>query len=353
MSLVSFPSIGQLRQVLKDISYHYKHDLKPTVTFKGTVKLHGSNGGICYKDGQIWAQSRNMVLSGNCDNAGFYKFMFGDDTCARPDVSQYLKNVSERVGNQPICVFGEWCGKGIQRGVAIAEVSRRFVVFGAVLIPQDSVDKDTETAGTNLLQWSDSWINLETIADIPLPEGFHDINTFQTYEMLLDLNDIQSSIADLNRITSEVELECPVSASFGVKGVGEGVVWTADIPTPGGVRSRRYIFKVKGEKHRDTNAADGVSIKPMTLPNIAEFVSYAVTENRLKQGFSTLFTLVDKTPSMSDIGLMIKWVLTDVAKEETDTLTSNALTMKDVTKPVTDKVRTWFMKELMTTSDPV
>ena len=69
-----FPSIEQFRTVIK-----YVNKYLPGVTtlkYKGTVKLHGTNAAIgVLKDGTVYFQSRNSIITPENDNAGFATFM--------------------------------------------------------------------------------------------------------------------------------------------------------------------------------------------------------------------------------------------------------------------------------------
>jgi hypothetical protein len=76
--MVKFPSIEQFRTVVSNINRDFNfvgldengdaiYDpslKKPTLTFKGTVKLHGTNAGVSYNevDG-LWAQSRENIIT--------------------------------------------------------------------------------------------------------------------------------------------------------------------------------------------------------------------------------------------------------------------------------------------------
>ncbi len=89
-----FPSIEQFRSVVKQVKdtssyvgqdeegkpiFDYTRKL-PTITFTGTVKLHGTNAGIVkYSDGRLEFQSRERVLTLDYDNAGFMQQMMSAD----------------------------------------------------------------------------------------------------------------------------------------------------------------------------------------------------------------------------------------------------------------------------------
>ena len=72
--------------------------------------------------------------------------------------------------------------------------------------------------------------------------------------------------------------------------------------------------------------------------NIKEFVEYAVTSNRFDQAVNEVFTMPDIEISKKKLGDLIKWTLSDIVKEELDTLASNNLEPKDIGKAVGAKV---------------
>ena len=124
----TFTEIGQFRNVVREVRSHcdyqgrdvngdaiYQHSAPyPTLTFRGTVKLHGTNSAIVlYKqsdfvDGDQYHfefQSRENVLSldGNepLDNAGFMRTM----------ETKAYRNLFEDINfNQSCAIYGEWCG---------------------------------------------------------------------------------------------------------------------------------------------------------------------------------------------------------------------------------------------------
>ena len=88
--MVKFPSIEQFRTVVSNVNRHFNfvgldengdaiYDPtlpKPVITFKGTVKLHGTNAGVSFNNiGRLWAQSRENIITVEKDNAGFAFFV--------------------------------------------------------------------------------------------------------------------------------------------------------------------------------------------------------------------------------------------------------------------------------------
>ena len=79
---ISFPSIEQFRNVVKQVRDRAKFYQVPvpTITFTGTVKLHGTNAAVCQyvdpkSDVPTWVQSRSNVITPENDNAGFASFV--------------------------------------------------------------------------------------------------------------------------------------------------------------------------------------------------------------------------------------------------------------------------------------
>jgi hypothetical protein len=322
---VAFPKIGQFRQVVKsvrDTSAYQGCDeagepimdyskKQPTVTFTGTVKLHGTNAGICYNPvtDELYAQSRARVLSIESDNAGF---AFWVD--ANQEALRQMFDVYQTRTNDLITIFGEWCGGNIQGNVAITGLPKMFVIFAVKV--------------------GDNWTN-------NLEAGFsHNINLpvylitkFPTYTMDIDFNNPDMSVPKLQELTLAVEAECPVGKALGNIGIGEGIVWR---------NANNNMFKVKGEKHTSSKVKKLASVDIEKLTSINEFVEYAVTESRLEQGIDVVFTQQSLEVDIKMLGDFLKWLMRDIISEETDTLAGNGLEPKDVGKGVSTKGREWF-----------
>lgn len=86
-----------------------------------TEKIDGTNAGIhVTEDGDVWAQSRNRMLSyaAGVDNYGFAKWVYDNGTLLAETLG---------VGTH----FGEWWGNGIQRGYNCEPGERYFSLFNA------------------------------------------------------------------------------------------------------------------------------------------------------------------------------------------------------------------------------
>ena len=341
--MIKFPSIDQFRTVVSNINRQYNfvgldengeaiYDPslpKPTLKFKGTVKLHGTNAGVSYnEESGMWAQSRENIITPEHDNAGFAFFAHSHETeflrlfidvANKEDIDMHKNTIS---------IYGEWVGKGIQKGVGISNIEKSFFIFGVKITPHTETE---EERGANPSYWVESSYLRNTDVRI------YNIEDFQTYEIEIDFNMPQLVQNKLSDLTIAVEEQCPVAKHFGLEGIGEGIVWSIDF---NGVVHR---FKVKGEKHSSSKVKTLAAVDVEKLNSINEFVQYVVTESRFNQAVENTFPN-NEPIDIKKMGDLIRWVVNDVIKEEMDTLVKNGLEPKDVNKYVSSKVREMFFK---------
>lgn len=276
----------------------------PKVPIYGAVKLHGTNAQIVYENGELYSLSRSRVLSVGNDNAGFAAF-----------VDKNHDFILEHYGNTDFILSGEWAGKGIQSKVAISELEKDFYVFDMKV------------------KVGDEWVKLNTV-QLHCLIGFKTVYKPTTYLLEVDLNHPQDIIPELVRLTDEVEKRCPIAAALGVDGIGEGIVWS-DF-------ERKTKFKVKGEKHAGKSKVKTLpTVDPVKLQSIKDFVDYVLTTSRLQQGLEHVEEL-----DIKHTGTYVKWVSSDVLKEESDTLLASGLGMKDVGRLLSDTARKFYFKEI-------
>lgn len=309
-----YQSIEQFRNVIRKV--RERHDFKgkdelgnsiyehtseyPTLKFIGTVKLHGTNGGVVlYRDGTIKYQSRERELTLQSDNAGFMTYMSGVG----------LSSLFEGIDfNDYIAIYGEWCGGNIQKGVALTDLSKRFVIFDVV------VDGEyLNYFGRDIKE-----------------SNVYCIDNFEAYEIDIDFNNPELAQNKLIEWTLKVEEECPVGKYFGVSGVGEGIVFSLK-------EDRSIKFKSKGEKHSSSKVKVLNSVDVEVLKRNQDFIEYTCTENRLKQGLENIPSLDVKYTSD-----FIRWVANDILKEESDTLVKNNIEWKSVSGGIAKKCSLFF-----------
>lgn len=343
---IKFPSIGQFRDAIKQVqsACAYHNVALPTVAFRGTMKLHGTNAAVVIaKDGTWHCQSRERIITPESDNAGFAAWCYGNKDYWDA-LAQGLKDVifSE---NETMQIYGEWCGGNIQKGVGLSGLPKMFVIF-AIRFSADAESQDWE----NLHGWDDIFDSIPH-----KPENLYFSNQFPEYKVTIDFNSPTLIQNKLVEIAEAVEKDCPVARHFLPDStdelIGEGVVWTVDFQgdfelpdvlsnTFAGLR-----FKVKGSRHSQSKVKTIAPVDVDKVKSIDAFVEYACTENRLKQGLDKL-TEMGLEHSTKSTGDYIKWVIGDILKEELDTMIASGIEPRDVNGQIARKAREFFMNNL-------
>lgn len=78
------------------------------------------------------------------------------------------------------------------------------------------------------------------------------------------------------------------------------------------------------------------------LKSVKEFANNFVTESRLKQGVEFLKTELLLEPIPENTGAFIKWIVTDIFKEENENILANDLNPKKVAQEIGTLARKWY-----------
>jgi hypothetical protein len=339
---ISYPSIEQFRNIVASVTrqatfagldengdaiYDYNRP-KPTLKFKGTVKLHGTNAGVSFNEDGYWIQSRENIITPEKDNAGFAFFVESNKEAFKKFVEQINSVNFFDLKNNTVTIYGEWCGGNIQKGVGICNLPKSFFIFGVKVTPHTTTEEELKAKPA-------FWIPSHYLKS---PEhNIYNIEDFQTWEMDINFNEPEMVQNKLSELTLAVEEECPVAKAFGFSGIGEGIVWSCQV---GNVVHR---FKVKGEKHSSSKVKTLAAVDTEKISSIKEFVEYAVTESRFNQGLEKTFPN-NEPIDVKKMGQLMKWIVDDIIKEEMDTMVANKLEPKDIGKYVSTKVREMFFK---------
>lgn len=339
--MIKWPSIEQFRNVIKNVRKRakYKNVPVPTLTFLGTVKLHGTNAGILTNGTDVWYQSRENIITPEKDNAGFagsmtIKEQQGVVSDLFDKVRKECAELNIDTTDKIIAIYGEWCGGSIQKSVALNQLSKMFVVFGVRIISaiEEQDDGHTLYTETYLPRANMKKIHNEN-------EGIFNILNFPTFSIVIDFNNAQAIQNTLIELTLAVENECPVAKQFGVLGVGEGIVWA---PEDDSMVNANTMFKTKGEKHSPTKVKMLVEVDVEKLNSMNEFLNATVTEDRLNQGIDKLKEQsipVDEKAT----GAFIQWVIKDIIKEEKDRMEVSGVSDKELGKHASSRARQFFM----------
>jgi len=216
-------------------------------------------------------------------------------------------------------VYGEWCGGNIQKGVALNQLPKMFIIFGV------KVD--------------DKWIDISE--DLQSNEiGIYNILQFGTYEIEIDFNSPELSQNKLIDMTISVEDCCPIGKFFGVEGVGEGIVF--ECTTDPSIQ-----FKSKGQKHSASKVKVLNPAFAEKMEGVHEVANSVATENRFLQGIA-YFNENNIDVSIKNIGTFIGWVVKDVLKEESDTISVSGADESAVKSAIVQKAKAWFFQYLKT-----
>lgn len=328
MSHVSFTDIKNFYHIRK-LVHTYPHLLngKSKVTYRAKIKLHGQNAGIkVTPDGQVIAMSRERVITPEDDCNGFAKWV--------DEHKDKLRLLA--LPNIDTVINGEWCGSGIQRGVAICQVPHKiFAIFSLRSVLCDT-KQDIEfiskpsilshTPYAHILPWHKEEIDI----DWSLPA-----------------EELQPIADRINEWVKEVE-ECDpwVKSIFNVEGIGEGLVFYPVSTHHNSYKSFGDLsFKAKGEAHKTIAHTKPVQIDPAVAANVEAFAEMVVTDARLEQG-ARVVAGGELDFDQKFVGPFLKWIGTDVAKETQAELDASMLDSKLVAKACGDRARKWYVSNM-------
>ncbi|HEX7637612.1 MAG TPA: RNA ligase family protein [Burkholderiaceae bacterium] len=295
---------------------------RPVVEYRAKVKLHGANCAVQVTPEGVFAQSRTQLLSPEADYKGFAAWVHAN--------RHWFASLESG-----IVVFGEWCGPGVEKGMAISSVSaRHFVVFAIQAREQILFEPEVLRAKLTgegappelrVLPW----------------EGAPILVDFGSRESL------EHAAVELNRRVAEVEREDPwVKAEFGISGLGEGLVLypvrmnSASLDL-GRDELATAMFKAKGEKHRTAGGKTAVAVDAAAVASVQDFVALMVTDARLRQG---LEAACGGARDPKQTAAFIAWMAADVQKESVAELEASGLAWSQVDKAVRAAARTWFLR---------
>jgi hypothetical protein len=337
MTFMAWPEIEGFHNIRKFTAASAHPEIlngNTVVTYRPKVKLHGTNAAVqVHTDGSIVCQSRESIITPEKDNAGFARW-----------VSQQ-PNWDLAKG---YILYGEWCGPGIQKGVAISQIPQKvFAIFAArpidelgeirpdaLFVEPDELKKLVENATRNIPGvYVLPWYN----------EGL-DVDWAESSEELTKDAEL------INEWVSKVEANDPwVQATFNVQGTGEGLVfYPRSDEHLGFTNFTNLVFKAKGEKHKNIATAKPAQVDASTAASVDAFVAMVLTEARLEQGATKVSPDGALTYDMKNTGKFVTWVSADVEKETQDELAASGLTFKQVQKAISDKARAWYIGKAKT-----
>ena len=320
--------IGQFHNIRKRIeeAVDYRRTIGespeyPVISYRGKIKLDGTNAAIRVVWGQFAVQSRSRFITVEDDNYGFASFA--------EDVRDWVYHIA--CGTTELSVYGEWCGVGIQKRCSVSKCKRMFVVFAVVLDGKRVVDPA-------LLR--------QLLGE--LPQGVYILGWYGE-TVTIDFGNEDSVVDNVNvmcQIVEEVETCDPwVQEQFGVEGLGEGLVYYTTKVVNGHAMPEDLdrLFKAKGEKHQNVRQLKPVLTSPEFVATTDAFVLKFVTEERMRQA---LIELGIETPSTQDTGAFLKWIGNDVRSESSDERMISNIEWSHVAKKVSRHAKNWLFAKL-------
>ena len=335
----SFPKIRQYHQVIRNLKMFYSYmghdendeplykepDEWPIVKFTGKVKLHGSFGAIVFSsNGEFYAQSKERIVDEISDNAGFAHWVNKEGHKIWQSLWLTLGQTKNHASTiDKIVLTGEWCGGNIQKGVALNQLSKRFVVFGLKIIYEDE---------------SYEWLDSSEICNEEI--NVFNISRCGSYEIDVDLNRPDKAIEQMNAWVDEIDAECPWCKTFGICDIGEGLVFT-----PLSDYGFGNSFKVKGANHVKSKIRKFPSVDVQKLDDLQQAVDLHCHEDRMEQIYGlVVLTEADKTPT--NIKNFICKLIDDCWMEEGDSIRASDITRNEFGKSVSKKGAKWFLNRL-------
>jgi hypothetical protein len=303
---VAFPKIKNLYSIVS--AREFTH----TVTYRSKIKLHGTNAAV-QKDrlGSLRVQSRNHVVKGS--HFGFYDWVMANS------------GVFDRLP-EDTTIFGEWCGPGIQKGVALSKIPRKiFAVFMAI-DRNGAIITEPDHLRAMVVDHPDvfvlPWFGLTAQIDFSDPAAF--------------------DAGPLNTAVDAIEIRDPFCCdNFDVEGIGEGLVMFPDQASTVDEFSL-MAFKAKGKLHRGSSTREAVQVDVPSAETLEAFISLVVTQARFEQALKECAIDVR---DIRKLGSLLSWMHKDIQAECVAELAASGLTWKDVQKRISTAVRDMYLDQ--------
>lgn len=320
---IAWSSIELLHNVVLTLTLLNQRDGAPfpTVSYKGKVKLHGTNCSVQVTPEGIFAQSKEKLLTPKDDYKGFAKWM-------ETHKAQFEKVECPKVG---CTIYGEWAGKGIEDGMAVSTQDKIWAVFA---IQDGYLDEAVIVYEPEAIRARLRALSIPNMYVLP----WH-MNMFQ-----MNYGDKESMAITAEKVNEHVllvENEDPwVKEVFGVSGMGEGIVFYPIVSNTEPTAYAQLMWKAKGAKHRTANAKVAAQVDPDVVQNVSEFVALMVAEARLSQGVKMA---ADGKYEKRYTGKFVQWVTDDTEKESKAELEASNLEWGKVKGAVSAKAREWYL----------
>lgn len=304
---------------LEEVEYHLLRgtETRRILPVTGTCTLHGTHFDLLITpEDIIHFQSRNRLsITPEADNAGSAKFM-------------------------------------INHKRSILELKAAYLARYRELNPSTRIEPSSPLIISIYI--NNSWQPDKHYSDIEARASrIFNISRGGYYHSFVDFDDIPGSMARLHKISNQVDAECPFALSFGIRGIGEGIVWKFDhrpgnsnlwLKTKGPNFATTRIRRPEGEKAAEVSRAHALADG-----KAGEFAMRVATERRMEQGLEYLAEFGHEKNNWS-MNIFASWVVEDVEKEEVLEIggegLGGSLERQLIRKNVKKLAFAWFKDEL-------
>jgi len=306
------------------------------VRYRAKVKLHGTNAGIRIDpNGTVTAFSRTNVITPTSDNVGF---------------AAWVKNTIEPYVNvdrlaRPVVFYGEWCGPGIQKGVAVNQIPQRtFAVFAARYVDYVEGD-DTLLSQPQALEALFQTV-VRGLCDASVKIIPWDSDESYDIDWSLPSEQLQPVLDRINDRVAQVEACDPwTKQTFGIEGTGEGLVFYPVDEAHGGYRNfSNLCFKAKGDKHKVVAKERPAQLDPAVAQGLDDFSQMVLTPARLEQGVRAVNS-GELQFELRNVGAFLAWISKDIIKETTAQMEASGLDQKKAVQACSNRARAWYLEQ--------
>ena len=214
------------------------------------------------------------------------------------------------------CVRRVVC-KGIQKGVALNELDKAFVIF-------------------KILDGNGTWLNMDDYKTVILSPLIRNIGEVPSYSFVLHKGDLDASLKAIDAVVQDIDQKCPFAWQLhGVAGHGEGLVLK-----PKGMHQSEHWWKAKGESHQRTRPPTLLSKAKVSNDKETAYAMKHVTYERLASAKEALhLNDADLTSLLKHLGKLIQWTIADIEREESFDGLDRQLTTRAITARLKELIK--------------
>jgi len=282
------------------------------VLWRSKIKIHGTHAAIDYSNGEMKPYSRSREVTLEEDNCGFAAWVRG----AALDLTEDLT------------IYGEWAGRGIQKGAAVCKLPDRY--FFIYTVHKHGLNEYNE-------EYSEWVIEPNEIAGLVSPHPNVVILPWYSQEFLYAwcYSDFESAVS---KTTDEVDKRDPfIFERFGIDGPGEGLVWYQITKSHD---ERPKMFKSKGKTHEEKVKKERIDHDNHQL--VVNFVAPYLTAHRLEKiAFGVNQSNEYSLPLM---GSFLQALTRDVLEEAAGEMEAIGVSKKEANKVINRIVKGWYLE---------